>query len=115
MEIKIFQIIADKDKNLISFQRYDTTIQLQGSIKSEIYGQVYEGEVDAENLERIYELFNWFDPGFKRPEGFYGHSLSVSDVVAVKDQKTNAWSYHYCDWIGFVEIPFEEDFAERMF
>jgi len=39
----------------------------------------------------------------ERPGDFVGHSLSVSDIVALKlDGKV---SYHYCDSIGFKELP----------
>lgn len=37
------------------------------------------------------------------PGDFTGHSLSVSDIVALK--QAGAVSYHYCDSIGFQELP----------
>ena len=87
----------------------------QGSFKSEIYGEVFEGEVErATDLERIFQLFNWVEPDFM-PCGYYGHSLSVSDVVGIKNPQTNAWSYHYCDVFGFKKIEFDEEAAERIF
>lgn len=49
-------------------------------------------------LERLYEKFN-----IGIPEGFRGHSMSVSDVVAVK--KDGKITCYYCDRIGFMEIP----------
>ena len=49
-------------------------------------------------LEGLYTKFN-----VERPEDFRGHSLSVSDIVALKqDGKV---SYHYCDSMGFQELP----------
>ena len=49
-------------------------------------------------LENLYYIFN-----VERPGDFVGHSLSVSDIVALKlDGKV---SYHYCDSIGFKELP----------
>ena len=37
------------------------------------------------------------------PEDFRGHSLSVSDIVALKEQ--GVVSYHYVDSIGYTELP----------
>ena len=37
------------------------------------------------------------------PDGFHGHSLSVSDVIVLEeDMKKTAW---FVDSIGFREIP----------
>lgn len=38
-----------------------------------------------------------------RPPDFTGHSLSVSDIIAIKQD--GVVSCHYCDRMGFVEIP----------
>lgn len=67
------------------------------------YDAIYTSEVVPDSsinktLESIYYTFN-----VERPGDFVGHSLSVSDIVAVKqDGKV---SYHYCDSIGFKELP----------
>lgn len=49
-------------------------------------------------LEGIYEKFN-----IDRPTNFHGHSLSISDVVALKT--AGVVSCHYVDSIGFAELP----------
>ena len=49
-------------------------------------------------LERLFEIFN-----LNRPGDFTGHSLSVSDIVALKQD--GVVSYHYCDSVGFKELP----------
>lgn len=49
-------------------------------------------------LEGLYEKFN-----IDHPSDFRGHSLSVSDIVALKTRGTV--SYHFVDSIGFVELP----------
>ena len=49
-------------------------------------------------LEELYEKFN-----VSRPEDFTGHSLSVSDIVALREN--GAVSCHYVDSIGFKELP----------
>ena len=48
-------------------------------------------------LEGLYTKFN-----VDRPEDFRGHSLSVSDIVALKTDAVV--SYHYVDSIGFKEL-----------
>lgn len=65
------------------------------------YGLVYEGKIKYVNefeseskiLEHIFDKFN-----LNHPSDFYGHSLSVSDVVEVNGR------YFYCNDIGFVEF-----------
>lgn len=49
-------------------------------------------------LEQIFARFN-----FDHPEDFRGHSLSVSDIVALK--AGGVVSFHYVDSVGFVELP----------
>lgn len=49
-------------------------------------------------LENFYYIFN-----DDRPVDFTGHSLSVSDIIALK--REGVVSYHYCDSFGFTELP----------
>ena len=49
-------------------------------------------------LEGIYTKFN-----IQHPEDFRGHSLSVSDIVALK--QSGVVSCHYVDSFGFAEFP----------
>ena len=49
-------------------------------------------------LEGLYEKFN-----VDHPADFRGHSLSVSDIVALK--ANGMVSFHYVDSIGFQELP----------
>lgn len=67
------------------------------------YDTVYTGPVDcaqnqAATLENLFGIFN-----VNRPVDFTGHSLSVSDIVALK--RNGVVSYHYCDSVGFQELP----------
>lgn len=60
--------------------------------------EVYPDDDTGRILENFYYIFN-----DERPGDFVGHSLSVSDIVALKqDGKV---SYHYCDSMGFQELP----------
>ena len=55
-------------------------------------------------LEQIYEKFN-----VDRPEDFHGHSLSVSDVVMLRQNGTV--SAHYVDSVGFT--PLEGFYSQK--
>ena len=63
-----------------------------------VYTQpLYDGGSKGEVLEQAFEQFNT-----QRPADFTGHSLSVSDIVAIK--RGPDVTYHYCDNIGFKEL-----------
>ena len=49
-------------------------------------------------LESLYEKFNLY-----HPESFRGHSLSASDIVALKQH--DVVTCHYVDSEGFAELP----------
>ena len=49
-------------------------------------------------LESVFEKFN-----LDRPDDFKGHSLSVSDIVAIREN--GAVSCYYCDSTCFQELP----------
>ena len=49
-------------------------------------------------MDELYETFN-----IRRPEDFRGHSLSVSDIVALK--QNGVVSCHYVDSWGFKALP----------
>ena len=67
------------------------------------YDLVYTGalnpsERQIDTLEQIYQVFN-----LERPADFTGHSLSVSDIVALKQD--GVISCHYVDIVGYTELP----------
>ena len=71
--------------------------------RREHYDPIYTGDLSEagktpEKLESLFQTFN-----ISRPGDFCGHSLSVSDVVALKQD--GQVSYHFCDSIGFKELP----------
>ena len=76
--------------------------RLKSPPKKENYEAVYAhgiriSEDVAQTLENLYYIFNQ-----ARPEDFKGHSLSVSDIVALKHD--DVVSYYYCDSVGFREL-----------
>ena len=83
--------------------RFASLERLDGAPSPDHYDTIYTGPIVCEQsqmatLERLYEIFN-----LNRPGDFTGHSLSVSDIVALKQD--GVVSYHYCDSIGFKELP----------
>ena len=67
------------------------------------YDILYTGPIvcaqnQSATLENLFEMFN-----INRPGDFTGHSLSVSDIIALKQD--GVVSYHYCDNVGFQELP----------
>lgn len=68
----------------------------------ENYELVYTGALtkdgsQVEKLEDLYRIFN-----VEHPQNFVGHSLSVSDIIALK--QAGVVSYHYVDSIGYKEL-----------
>ena len=104
MRIKIYQINPDRDKNLVKFLQYKHLDNFQDTkdINAYIYDEVYNGEVDSDNLEEIFRQFNTEGHPLHR-----GHSLSVSDVVVTKD------GAYYCDSIGFQQVDFDESLTPK--
>ena len=58
---------------------------------------LYDGDIEI-LLEKMYERFN-----INHPDDYKGHSLSVSDIVALR--RNGVVSCHYVDSIGFRELP----------
>lgn len=100
----ILQLNRSDEARNISFMSYDF-IERQG-LKPEInfYELTYTGllHTNAESAEAVCEsLFVKFNTD--RPEDFKGHSMSVSDVIAINRQ--GEVNYYFVDSFGFKELP----------
>ena len=106
MKLNIYQINLDRDKQRVAFLPYER-MRKYSDFDSSIYDKVYSGDIDSNRtLENIYCIFN------NNPvEGFYGRSLSVSDVVEVRNGKAEEDGFYYCDSAGFIAIAFEAEKA----
>ena len=95
----IYQLKGGNETLDYRFEPLDSIHRNGLSVKPENYELVYEAPMTAkDNLESIYTRFN-----VDRPADFTGHSLSVSDIVVLhQDGKDTA---HYCDRVGFSEVP----------
>lgn len=102
---RIYQLKSDKKYHGIRFEDR-ATLQKSGiQLGINDYNLVYEGnfnDVEGDSfddkLNTLYDRFN-----FEQPEDFKGRSLSVSDVITVKNGKNE--SAYYVDSIGFTDIP----------
>ena len=81
------------------------TRNVDQTVKPENYELVYSASLpqadvrdQAAVLESLYARFN-----LDRPEDFHGHSLSVSDVIALK--QNGRLSCYYTDSFGFQKLP----------
>ena len=112
MDITLYQIDPEKDSLGVLFEDLRHTQQRLGSgeVDASVYGKAFEGEVEAEDLEGVFECFN-----MDKPEGFGGRSMSVSDVVAVRDRDTGKTDCYFCDAVGFRKIDFDEKKAAEPF
>jgi len=95
----IYQLKDFPDRRDYAFEPLDRLREHGRSVDMQNYDKVYSGAMfPGENLESIYSRFN-----MDRPEDFTGHSLSVSDVVVIRQNGQEA--AHYCDSFGFAEVP----------
>ena len=110
MKIKIYQIDMERDEHRIAMMGYEETLaRLNGdSIDSALYDLVFDGKVEAKDLEAVYAKFN-----LDHPAGYTGRSMSVSDVVQVVESTTAKEGYYFCDSIGFKEIPFQPELTKN--
>ena len=98
----IYQVSRDDPQN-VRFMNLDWLKSHDISIERSNYDLIYtaplrESGTVSEQLEKLYEQFN-----LQKPADFHSPSMSVSDIVAIKqDGKV---SCHYCDSVGFTQIP----------
>ena len=99
----IYQLRDNDDTVQLHYMNSEYLEEKGLSIQKENYAAVYAGDLDRrgdtqDKLNELYETFN-----IRRPEDFRGHSLSVSDIVALK--QNGVVSCHYVDSWGFKELP----------
>lgn len=102
---RIHQLKPDVDI-MMKFIDYDEMTKRFGEPNPENYKVVYDGQLETNDLDAIYEKFN-----LDHPPGYQGHSLSMSDVIELYDQ--NGSAFHYVDRFGFKEIAFQSSEQEQ--
>ena len=102
-----FAIYQVKHTDELSVIRYESMENLQSMGQQPQRGNydlVYaraglpEGQSPDAILDKLWEDFN-----IHRPVDYHSPSMSVSDIVAIK--QGGEVSYHYCDSVGFQKLP----------
>ena len=99
----IYQLRQTDAAREVRFMESDWMEKNGHPIEYENYEAVYFGDLPrygntAEKLEQLFETFN-----MDRPADYTGHSLSISDIVAIR--QSGVVSCHYVDSVGFKELP----------
>ena len=103
--IAIYQLKFDRTTDMIRWLTTDQMKRMKHKIQLKNYELKYVtpaagyGRLDDRGmlLENVFTEFNCC-----KPDDFCGHSLSVSDIVAVKD--SDGVIYYYVDDIGFKKL-----------
>ncbi len=99
----IYQVIFDDERRFIAFSSLERLHSDGYTVDRSNYELAYTAPLpEAPNinaaLETLWEKFNLHHPAdYQRP------SMSVSDIIASK--RGGVVSCHYCDSVGFAEIP----------
>ena len=95
----IYQLKDGEETRDYRFEPLDRLRAVGLDVQRDNYELVYSAPLaDGESLEDIYRRFN-----IDHPADFTGHSLSVSDIVVLRNGDTE--TAHYCDSFGFTKVP----------
>ena len=98
----VLQLKRIDETDEFRFMPYWHIQKLENQPTIDHYEVVYNGPIEqsagaAEQLEALYTRFN-----IDHPDDFRGHSMSVSDIVALK--VVGEVSFHYVDSVGFQKL-----------
>ena len=99
----IYQLKPGDDTRHLRFESLAAVTAAGQTVERANYEPVYTDsftkfECTRDRLENLFDRFN-----NDRPADFHGHSLSVSDIVALK--QSGQVSYHYVDSFDFAVLP----------
>ncbi|MDD3167985.1 MAG: YodL domain-containing protein [Eubacteriales bacterium] len=100
----ILQLNKSEEVQDLRFMSYDAFERQGQTPEINFYDTLYAGQLTTQVqdptmiCESLFVKFNT-----DRPEDFTGHSLSVSDVIALKRQQEV--NYYFVDSFGFKELP----------
>ena len=94
----IYQLKDDDSTRELCFESFEQIKKNKQLPVIENYELIYSAQMKADTtLESIFTEFNT-----NRPYDFYGHSLSVSDIVVLSDKGKN--NSYYCDKAGWEKV-----------
>lgn len=104
MKVSVYQIISERDEKGYLFRDLKFVAKEgDGKVPSDLYACVYSGELPVTDPEQVFVICNC-----EHPDGYQGHSLSVSDVVEFQ-YDTGESKFFFCDSWGFPEIEFDKE------
>lgn len=92
-KIQILQLTHNEENHMYMFCDMDMLKMLKLSFDIKKYEVVYEYDDYEDDLDVIFAKFQG-----KKPEGYKGHSLSVSDIIRIDGVN------HFVDSYGFVTV-----------
>lgn len=109
-EFSIYQINVDRDTANVCFIGMESLEKIKGTkeVNAAAYDRVYDGKMDCISLENIYQKFN-----VDHPADYKGRSLSVSDVVEIRESDTLNPGFYFVDSIGFKPISFDKSLCKE--
>ena len=109
-EFSIYQINVDRDTANVCFIGMESLEKIKGTkeVNAAAYDRVYDGKMDCISLENIYQKFN-----IDHPADYKGRSLSVSDVVEIRESDTLNPGFYFVDSIGFKSISFDKSLCKE--
>lgn len=109
-EFSIYQINVDRDTANVCFIGMESLERIKGTkeVNAAAYDRVYDGKMDCNFLENIYQKFN-----VDHPADYTGRSLSVSDVVEIRESDTLNPGFYFVDSIGFKSISFDKSLCKE--
>lgn len=96
---RVWQLKPDVDVR-IKFIGYEELCRDFGPPNPDNYRMVYDGAVETNSLEALYDEFKNSLPG-----NCADHVLSISDVLELYDESGS--TFHYVDRFGFKQVDFE--------
>lgn len=104
--------MREKENTGMCLNKFKSLSRIDKNLEFNCYDKVYEYETQDNRdniwkfLEHIFFIFNQ-----NKPLDFKSHSLSVSDIVRVRNNDMDRW--FYCDSIGFEEIKDIQNFNKK--
>lgn len=112
MEVRIYQINLQRDKNRVAFESLERMRTYSGEDYPDgsIYDLVFEGSVQANEQNALEALFAMFNTDAELIQRTAGRSMCVSDIVEfplpvkIGGHISRFW---YCDPVGFKPVMFD--------
>ena len=103
MFINLYQINSELDNDRLMFCNLKTILTANSNqIPAHLYECVFSGELDVQDAEDVFRIFN-----LEQPKDYRGRSMSVSDVVEFV-HTPNKSNFYFCDSIGFAQVEFDK-------